>query len=256
MLDKVALLLKGKAAAGVVALLLAGSGGTAVAVAAQTHTGPFANTHTSSAGAANSNSQGQGQGPSGNSHAHTVAIDGVLTAYDADAKTIGVQKNGETSTTTIAVNGQTTVNGDQATSLADLANNLQHHVQVQADQQSDNALLAWKITVGGPANPNAGNGSGAGNGNNGGTQGTGGSGSSDTGQRPLVGMVSSVDASTSSFVLKETDGTTVTVTVSAATQFQGSVHALAGLQANMHVTVKGTTQSDGTIAATSVQIGA
>jgi hypothetical protein len=254
MLDKVALLLKGKAAAGVVALLLAGSGGTAVAVAAQTHTGPFANTHTSSAGAAKSN--GQGQGPSGNAHAHTVAIEGVLTAYDADAKTIGVQKSGEAATTTIAVNAQTTVNGDQATSLADLANNLHHHVQVQADQQSDNTLLAWKVTVGGPANPNAGNGSGAGNGDNGGTQGTGGSGSSDTGQRPLVGTVSSVDASTSSFVLKETDGTTVTVTVSAATQFQGSVHALAGLQATMHVTVKGTKQSDGTIAATSVQIGA
>jgi hypothetical protein len=254
MLDKVAILLKGKAAAGVVALLLAGSGGTAVAVAAQTHTGPFANTHASSAGATNSQAQGQGQ--SGDSHAHTVAIEGVLKAYDAGAKTIGVQQNGATSTSTISVNDQTTVNGDQATSLADLANNLNHHVQVQADQQSDNALLAWKITVGGPANPNAGNGSGAGNGSNGGTQGTGGSGSSDTGQRPLVGMVSSVDVSTSSFVLKETDGTTVTVTVSAATQFQGSVQALAGLQANMHVTVKGTKQSDGTIAATSVQIGA
>jgi len=253
MLGKLALLLKGKAvAAAVVALLVAGGGGTAVAVAAQTHTGPFANTHTSSASTVASNRQAQGHGQSANSHAHTVAIEGVLTAYDSDAKTIRVQKNGETSTTTISVNDQTTVNGDQATSLADLTNNLDHHVQVQADQQSDNSLLAWKITVGGPANPNAGNGSGNGNGNTGGGNG----GSGDTGQHPLVGTVGSVDISTSSFVVMGTDGTSVTVTISAGTQFQGSVHALAGLKATMHVTVKGTKQSDGTLAAASVQVGA
>jgi hypothetical protein len=182
-----------------------------------------------------------------------VAIEGVLKAYDANAKTIGVQKNGETSTTTIPVNDQTTVNGDQATSLADLTNCLDHKVQVQADPQSDNSLLAWKITVGGPANPNASNGNG---GSNAGSQGNGGSGSGDTGQRPLVGTVESVDAATSSFVLKGADGTTVTVTVSTTTQFLGSVHSLADLKATMHVTVKGTKQSNGAIAATSVQIGA
>src|SRR5215468_10441724 len=171
MLDKLALLLKGKAAAGIVALVLVGTGGTAVAVAAQTHTGPFANTHASSGSAASNNSHSNGQGPSSNSHAHTVAIEGVLKAYDADAKTIGVQKNGDTSTTTISVNDKTTVNGDQATSLADLAKNLNHKVQVQADRQSDKSLLAWKITVGGTANPNASEGTG-----NGGTSGTNGGG--------------------------------------------------------------------------------
>ncbi len=256
MLDKLALLLKGKAAAGVVALVLAGTGGTAVAVAAQTHTGPFANTHASSGSAAASNSHGNGQGPSANSHAHTIAIEGVLTAYDADAKTIGVQKTGDTATTTIAVNDQTTVNGDQATVLADLTKSLKHKVQVQADQQSDNSLLAWKITVGGPANPNANNGDGNG-GNGSSNQGNGGSGGSGgSGQQPLVGTVSSVDTTASSFVLKENDGTSVTVAVSNATQFQGSVHSLADLKANMHVTVKGAKQTDGTISATSLQVGA
>jgi hypothetical protein len=150
---------------------------------------------------------------------------------------------------------ETTVNGDQATSLADLTKNLNHRVQVQADQQGDNSLLAWKITVGGPANPNAGNGGTSGSNGDGHGAGSNG-GSSDTGQRPLVGTVGSVDVGASSFVLKETDGTSVTVTVSGATQFLGSVHALANLKANMHVTVKGTKQADGTIAASSIQIGA
>jgi Domain of unknown function (DUF5666) len=255
-LDKVALLLKGKAAAGVVALVLAGSGGTAVAVAAQTHSGPFANTHASAASTGDANSQAQGHGSSGDSHAHTVAIEGVLKIYDAGAKTIGVQKNGETSTTTISVNGQTTVNGDQATTLADLANNLNHRVQVQADQQSDNSLVAWKITVGGPADPNASDGNGGNGDNQGQGSNNGGAGSGSTGQQPLVGTVSSVDPSASTFILKETDGTLVTVTVSNATLFQGSAHSLADLKATMHVTVKGAKQADGTLSATSIQVGA
>lgn len=252
MLSKLALLLKGKAAAGVVALLLAGSGGTAVAVAAQTHTGPFANTHASAGSADASQNQSQGQGQSNSSHAHTVAIEGVLNAYDANAKTISVQKNGETTSTTISVDDKTIVNGAQATSLADLTKSLDHNVQVQADQQSDNTLLAWKITVGGPANPNAGN--GVGNGGNGDNHGSG-SGNGDATQRPFVGSVSSVDLTNSTFELKEADGTTVTVSVSATTQYQGGAHSLADLKANMHVTVKGT-QSGGTVAAATIQVGA
>jgi len=249
MLDKVALLLKGKAALAVVGLIVAGGGGTAVAVAAQTHTGPFANTHTSStsAGAAHNS------GSSNNSHAHTVAIEGVLHAYDAGAGTISVLEHGKTSATTIAVNDQTTVNGDQAKSLADLAKSLDHDVQVQADKQDDGTLLAWKVTVGGPANPNAGNGSGNGSGNGGDNQGNGGQ---STDQRPLVGVVSSINIATSSFVLTEADGTNVTVTVSGTTEFEGSAHTLAGLKTHMHVTVKGSKQTDGTIAATSLQVGA
>lgn len=245
MLDKVALLVKGKAAVAVIGLIIAGGGGTAVAVAAQTHTGPFANTHASSTptGAAH------GSGSSNNIHAHTVAIEGVLHAYDAGARTISVLEHGKTSATTISVNDQTTVNGDQAKSLVDLAKNLNHNVQVQADKQDDGTLLAWKVTVGGPANPNAGNGSG----NSGDNQGNGGQ---STDQRPLVGVVSSINIATSSFVLTEADGTNVTITVSGTTEFEGSAHTLADLKTHMHVTVKGSKQTDGTIAATSLQVGA
>lgn len=245
MLDKVALLLKGKAALAVVGLIIAGGGGTAVAVAAQTHTGPFANTHASSTpvGAAH------GSGSSNNIHAHTVAIEGVLKAYDTGASTISVLEHGKTSTTTISVNDQTTVNGDRATSLADLTKNLNHDVQVQADKQTDGTLLAWKVTVGGPANPNADGTPG----NSGDNQGNGGQ---STDQRPLVGVVSSIDIATSSFVLTEADGTNVTVVVSGTTDFEGSAHTLASLKTHMHVMVKGSKQTDGTIAATSLQIGA
>ena len=245
MLDKVLLLLKGKAALAVVGLIVAGGGGTAVAVAAQTHTGPFANTNASStpSGAAHNS------GSSNNIHAHTVAIEGVLNAYDAGANTISVLEHGKTSATTVSVNDQTTVNGDRATSLADLAKNLNHNVEVQADKQDDGSLLAWKVTVGGPANPNA---SGT-PGNSGDNQGSGGQ---STDQRPLVGVVSSIDISTASFVLTEADGTNVTVTISGTTEFQGSAHTLADLKAHMHVTVKGAKQTDGTIAATSLLVGA
>jgi hypothetical protein len=245
MLDKVALLVKGKAAVAVIGLLVAGGGGTAVAVAAQTHTGPFANTHPSStpAGAAH------GSGSSNNIHAHTVAIEGVLHAYDADAKTISVLEHGKTSATTVSVNDQTSVIGDQAKSLADLAKSLNHNVQVQADKQDDGTLLAWKVTVGGPANPNADGTPG----NSGDNQGSSGQ---STDQRPLVGTVSSIDIATSSFVLTEADGTNVTVVVSGTTEFQGSAHTLADLKAHMHVTVKGSKQTDGTIAATSLLVGA
>lgn len=238
MLDKVALLLKGKAALAVVGLIIAGGGGTAVAVAAQTHTGPFANTHPSSTPAGDAH----GSGSSNNIHAHTVAIEGVLHAYDAGARTISVLEHGKASATTISVNDQTTINGDQAKSLADLAKNLNHNVQVQADKQDNGTLLAWKVTVGGPANPNAGNGSG--------------NGGQSTDQRPFVGVVSSINISTSSFVLTEADGTKITVTVSSSTEFQGSAHTLADLKAHMHVTVKGSKQTNGTIAATSLQVGA
>lgn len=240
MLTKLALLLKGKALAAALGVLLVSGGGAAVAVAAKTQTGPFAPAAASTASTQNGNHGSQANG----NHAHTVAVEGILMSYDATAQTIGVQKNGETTTTTISVDDKTAVNGAQASSLADLAHSLNHHVQVQADQQSDGSLLAWKVTVGGMANPNGNNGNNDNNGNG-----------STAGQRPVVGTVVSVDVTASSFVLKESDGTTVIVTVSATTTFQGSVHALADLKANAHATVKGTSPTAGTIAATSVEIG-
>jgi hypothetical protein len=82
--------------------------------------------------------------------------------------------------------------------------------------------------------------------------GNGDDGSGKNGQaRTVVGAVGKVNAS--GFTLQPDDhGNALTVHVSAQTQFQGSLHSLADLHSGMRVTVVGTTQSDGSIAATRV----
>jgi hypothetical protein len=51
---------------------------------------------------------------------------------------------------TITVNTTTTVNGEHASALADLANAIGHKVQVQADKQG-NSWVASKVTLEGAA---------------------------------------------------------------------------------------------------------
>ena len=70
-------------------------------------------------------------------------------------------------------------------------------------------------------------------------------------QVELHGTVSSVG--TTSFVLTLPNGTTKTVAVSSATLFAGRAHTLGDLKKGDVVSVHGTTQSDGTVAATSVE---
>ncbi len=67
------------------------------------------------------------------------------------------------------------------------------------------------------------------------------------------GTVESVDSAHASFVLKFADGTSKTVTVSAQTEFEGGLHSLADLMTGEQVSVKGTLQADGSIAASSVE---
>jgi hypothetical protein len=236
MLGKALLVVKSKAALAILGVLVVGGGGTAVAVTA---TGgqvpvlsalvghaPHAATHTPEAGT------------SASSHAHTVSLEGVLKGYDAGAHTISVLGNGATSATTIGVNSSTTVNGAHATTLGDLSKAIGKKVQVQATKQGDDTLLAWKITVE-AATPTQGTGQGTGTG-----QGQG-------QQTELQGTVSSLG--TSSFVLTLPNGSTKTVTVSSATLFAGRAHKLGDLKKGDVVSVHGTTQSDGTVAATSVE---
>jgi hypothetical protein len=156
----------------------------------------------------------------------------VLKGYDASGNTISVLGNGATSATTIDVNSSTTVNGVHATALADLSKAIGKKVQVQATKQTDGTLLAWKITVeAATATPGPGQGQGQ--------------------QVELVGTVSSVG--TTSFVLTLPNGSTKTVTVSGATLFAGRAHKLGDLKKGDSVSVHGTTQSDGTVAATAVE---
>jgi hypothetical protein len=238
MLSKALLVVKSKAALAILGVALVGGGGTVAAVAAtQGHVslpGMQQSAKTPDADATKT----------GDNHAHTVAIEGVLKAYDATAKTISVQTKDVATPTTVSVDATTRINGDKVSALADLTKNIGHKVEVQADKQADGTLLAWKITVQGVDNSNGqdnSHGSDNGQGDN---------------QHPLSGTISAVNVAAGTFTLKLPDGTTKTISVSTQTRFDGSMHGLANLKANMHVTVKGTAQPDGTIAATSIEAGA
>lgn len=228
MTAKLLALVHSKIALAVIGVLLVGGSGAAV-VAANHGQIPFTQsaataTHTPDAHATPGD------------HAHTVSVNGKLTAYSASAKTITVQPNDASSPTTISVDGNTRVNGQQANSLADLTKAVGHDVQVQADKQSDGRLLAWKITVQGDDSDH---GDGDGNGGN-------------SGQHHVItGSIASVGAN--SFTVTLADGTTKTVTVSSSTQFAGAAHRFADLKHGMHVTVQGADQSDGTFAATQIE---
>lgn len=255
MLSKVLAVVKTKAALAVLGVALVGGGGTA-AYAATGHQLPLIGTHASATEKPDATHEAD-------NHAHTVSIEGVLKAYNAGAATISVQTEGskpdatekpestdtpkstktpETLTTmTITVNAKTRVNGDQATTLADLAKNIGHKVQVQADKQSDGSLVAWKVTLqGADGQTGSTNGDGKGNGDT--------SGQSHN----VQGKIASVGAG--SFVVKLADGSTKTVTVNAQTQFKGGAHSLTDLKANEKVSVQGTTQSDGSFLATSIEV--
>jgi Domain of unknown function (DUF5666) len=221
MLSKLSLLVKSKVALAAIGAVLVAGGGSAAVAAATGHLSVgglpnAASTHTPDATEA------------AGAHAHTVAIEGTLKGFDSGAGTISVLGINDTTATTICVDSKTEVNGEHATKLSDLTAAVGHKVQVQATKPSSGscALLAWKVTVEGAD----------------GTQGTGGTGGNggngQNGQKTIDGAVTSVGSS--SFVIKLSDGTTETVTVSAQTRFAGRAHSLAGLKVGDTVEVEGT----------------
>jgi hypothetical protein len=231
MLSKLSLLVKSKVALAAIGAVLVAGGGSAAVAAATGHLSVgglpnAASTHTPDATEA------------AGAHAHTVAIEGTLKGFDSGAGTISVLGINDTTATTICVDSKTEVNGEHATKLSDLTAAVGHKVQVQATKPSSGscALLAWKVTVEGAD----------------GTQGTGGSGQSGGhAHKTIDGAVTSVGSS--SFVIKLSDGTTETVTVSAQTRFAGRAHSLAGLKVGDTVEVEGTDQG-GVLPATTVQV--
>ncbi len=239
MLGKVLTLLQSKVALAVVGAVLVGGTGTAAAVAATTGHLPLGNgTGTAKETPDASTSQ--------DNHGHTVSIEGVLKGYDAGAKTISVLARGDKSATTVDVDDNTRVNGEQASKLSDLTKNIGHGVQVQATKQSNGSLLAWKVTVQGaePEATDTGQHEGQDNGDG---KGTG----STSQQREARGTVSSVGAS--SFVVTTADGTKVTVDVNNTTRYDGAAHQLSDVKVGMRVTVEGTSQSNGSLLASSIE---
>jgi len=72
----------------------------------------------------------------------------------------------------------------------------------------------------------------------------------------LSGTISSIDKSHSSFVLKQCDGTSKTVTTSSKTRFEDGLKSFSDLKAGLSVDVEGTTQKNGTFAAIIVHVEA
>ena len=275
MLSKVLSVVQSKAALAVLGVVLVGGGGTAAAYAATGHQLPLMGTQAQSTEKPDSANNGN--------HAHSVSIEGVLKSANGSTITVsstsGEQPDAtdkpdathaaeatekpeathaaeatekpeatETSdkseatktptTYTITVNKDTRVNGDQASTLADLAKNVGHKVEVQAEKQSDGSLVAWKVTVGGVEGGDS-------------SHSTSGGDNATSQTHVLSGTIKSVG--TGSFVIS-VDGTSKTVTVNGQTQFRGMAHSAADLKAGVRVTVVGSTQTDGSFLATSVEV--
>jgi uncharacterized protein DUF5666 len=138
----------------------------------------------------------------------------------------------------VAVTKDTRVNGAGVNALADLCNHLKDRVEAQTTKGANGAFTAWKVTLLGGAQD--------------------GSGSNGTGaaqETTVQGTIKAVNLAKSSFTLTTPTGD-VTVTVSANTEFQGSIHALAQAKVGAHVTVRGTKQANGSIAASKITLEA
>jgi hypothetical protein len=229
MLTKLITLARGKVALAVLGIVLVGGGSAAIA---------FAATHSARAGQNSSSAANDNNGKSADTnHGHTVSLEGVLKAYNASAHSISVLETSAKAATSVAVNASTRVNGEHASSLADLAKNIGHKVEVSATKQSNGSLLASKVTVQGAD----------------GDQGDGSASDDHDGQNTqheAQGKIASVGSG--SFVLTLGNGTKMTVVVNSATKFGGTTHAFAGLKQGLSVSVRGTLQSNGSLLATEI----
>ncbi len=287
MLSKVLAVVQSKAALAVLGVVLVGGGGTAAAYVASGHQIPLMGTQ------AQATEKPDATHDASNDHTHTVSIEGVLksangstitvasateateatdapkaTAHpDATEKPEGTAQPDATekpdatetakssdapeatktpTTYTITVNSNTRINGDgdRAIKLADLASYAGHRVQVQAEKQSDGSYVAWKVTVQGADSDGS----------------HGGNGSTSTSHVPTVsvqvnglqGTVKSVG--TGSIVIQLADGSTKTVIINSQTQFKGTYNGAASLKTGVKVNIQATTQADGTLVATSIEI--
>jgi hypothetical protein len=278
MLAKLTALLSSKAALAALGIVLVGGAATATTVAATTgHLGPIQTPHIGGDEATHTPEANDAQGV----HAHTVSIQGTLNAITTcpssitgltltDAKmspehteqddaakatkTPGAEATENTTKTpgaggnedavnsdanmtavsgpvSVAVTKDTRVNGADVKTLADLCHHLKERVEAQTTKGANGAFTAWKVTLLGGQDGNGGNGTGAGQ------------------EVTVQGTIKSVTKT--SFILTTADGD-VTVTVSATTEFDGSVHALAQAKAGAHATVHGVKQTNGSIAASKV----
>jgi hypothetical protein len=270
-LAKLTALLSGKAALTALGVVLVGGAATATAVAATTgHLGPIQTPHVGGESATHAPGSGDAQGV----HAHTISIQGTLTSVTScsssitgltltDAKispehteqddtakatkTPGAEATENAANAakddaamtavsgpvSVAVTKDTRVTGADVQKLADLCSHLKDRVEAQTTRDANGMFTAWKVTLLG-------------------SQG-GGNGSGSTQEVTLQGTIKSVDQAKSTFTLTTASGD-ITVEVSAATEFDGSVHALTQAKTGAHVTVRGVKQADGSVVASKITV--
>jgi hypothetical protein len=235
MLSKLPLLLKSKVAIAVVgAVLVGGTGAVALAATQGKITLPGAATSAHGAEATHTPNPA-----SSGSHAHTVSIEGTLVACSGSASSSGgaqviCVQDAQGHVHAVTITSHTTINGDQPLVGKPWSALLGRKVQVQATEQSDGSLVAWKVTiegapvVGGTPTPRSGQGQ----------------------HVVAVGTIATLGQNT--FTLTVSGGGSQVVTVSSTTEYAGSVHGFSNLKVKMHVTVQGTLQSDHSLAASRV----
>jgi hypothetical protein len=285
-LAKLTAILSSKAALAALGIVLVGGAATATTVAATTgHLGPIQTPHLGGNDATHTSEGDDAQGV----HAHTISIQGTLTSItacpssitgltltdaktgpehterDDDAakatKTPGAEATENAAKTpgaeaaenaaksdagmtaasgpvSVAVTKDTRVTGAGANVLADLCNHLKQRVEAQTTKGANGSFTAWKVTLLG-----------------GGQDGNGGNGSGSAQETTVQGTIKAVDLAKSSFTVTTPTGD-VTVTVSAKTEFDGAIHALAQAKAGAHVTVRGVKQANGSIAASKITLEA
>ena len=183
------------------------------------------------------------------SQGNHVAMEGILKGYDSTAGTISVLAEHGTTPTTFTVNSSTQVNGAHATALTDLSSAVGHKVQIQATKQADGTFVANKVTV--EANePQP-------------TETVDSKETHDTptstpsqgessGRHEVSGKVSMTNGT--SFTIVTDNGKSITVNVTGATQFSGSLHSMADVKSGMRLQIYGTTQADGSVTAQAIRI--
>jgi hypothetical protein len=244
MLSKVLTLVQSKVALAVIGALAVSGGGAAVATAATGHV-PFTNIEVSGHVSGTSTS-GKSEA---NTHAHTVSVEGVLKSYSGS--TISVQPH-TGSAVSITVNSNTRVNGEHASKLSDLSKAVGHDVEVSATKDSKGNLTAWKVTVEGATNSSESQSNDHSGDTNESSHAQGTPEATHAAEtRDLSGTVTAVSGT--SFTVKTQTGTTVQVTISSQTRFQGVASALSSVKTGMRVSVQGTYQGQTTFSATFVE---
>jgi len=225
MLDKLGLIIKSKIAlAAIGATLVAGGGATVAAAATGAHI-PLIGQTQSGAGQGHDANDDQGQDANKNEFEAKGSVASVNTSGSSFVLTLS-----DKSTVTVTTSDKTVFDGG-LTKLADLKTSAS--VEVKGAKKSDGSIAASRV-----------HGEDAADNEN-----------ENKNEFEATGTVSSIDTTNASFVLKMADGSSLTVTTAAATEFNGNgpFHSLADLKTGMKVEVRGAKQSDGSVAATQVK---